>query len=79
MKTRINLLAFAFLASLQVSFAGDTVVIEQSNYVVIGAFSLESNAVKFAEKASKNRFHAEFAINQRSNLYYVYVINTGNY
>jgi outer membrane protein OmpA-like peptidoglycan-associated protein len=49
-----------------------------SNYVVIGAFSMQSNAKHFAENAKKLSFSAELAINPTRNLFYVYVLHTGD-
>ncbi len=46
------------------------------NYVVIGAFASQTNAVHFTDDANKNRFPAKFQMNPNRNLYYVYVITT---
>lgn len=46
------------------------------NYVVIGAFAYEKNAVHFTEAAKKNQFDARFEINPGRNLFYVYVLQT---
>lgn len=49
------------------------------NYVVIGAFSKQANAVKFTDRAQKAlHLDAKFEMNPKRNLYYVYVLNTEN-
>ncbi|MBX2969703.1 MAG: OmpA family protein [Cyclobacteriaceae bacterium] len=47
------------------------------NYVVIGAFEFKKNAVKFTSKAS-SEFKATYEVNPNRNLYYVYILKTGN-
>jgi outer membrane protein OmpA-like peptidoglycan-associated protein len=51
-----------------------------SNYVVIGAFSIKKNAVRFASRASKQvqplSLSAKYELNANRNLYYVYVLTT---
>jgi len=47
-------------------------------YVVIGAFTRQENAVKFADRANKLNFSAQYAINTERNLYYVYILDTGS-
>lgn len=47
------------------------------NYVVIGAFQFKKNAVKFTNRAS-SEFNATYEINPNRNLYYVYILKTGN-
>ncbi len=47
-----------------------------SNYVVIGAFRMLDNAVRFTAAANKNGFTAQYAIQPARNLYYVYILNT---
>jgi outer membrane protein OmpA-like peptidoglycan-associated protein len=53
---------------------------EDPNYVVIGAFSIHTNAVKFTNRA-KNEDHlsAKYDINKSNKLYYVYVMTTDNH
>jgi len=47
------------------------------NYVVIGAFKKQTNAVRFTDHAQKDlKMDAKFEMNVRRNLYYVYVMNT---
>lgn len=75
-----KLFVLLVICSLAVNFRGfgchwpsDT---SQSNYVVIGAFAIEENAIQFAELAKKGSFNAEFEINPNRNLFYVYVLHT---
>lgn len=49
-----------------------------SNYVVIGAFAVHRNAVKFTSYAKKQKYNARYEMNQNRNLYYVYVLKTDN-
>jgi outer membrane protein OmpA-like peptidoglycan-associated protein len=49
-----------------------------SNYVVIGAFRVLDNAVRFTAAANKKGFAAQYAIQPARNLYYVYILNTDN-
>lgn len=47
------------------------------NYVVIGAFSKQPNAVRFTKHAQRDlKLDAKYEMNRRRNLYYVYVLNT---
>lgn len=46
------------------------------NYVVIGAFAVHKNAIKFTSHASKLHMSAKFEMNPSRNLYYVYVLST---
>jgi outer membrane protein OmpA-like peptidoglycan-associated protein len=48
------------------------------NYVVIGAFASQDNAIKFSGHAKKMNFKAQYDINPNRNLYYVYVLTTEN-
>lgn len=50
--------------------------LDNSNYVVIGAFANQSNATQFVENAKRLNFKAEFAINPSRKLFYVYVLHT---
>jgi outer membrane protein OmpA-like peptidoglycan-associated protein len=51
-----------------------------SNYVVIGAFSIRKNAMRFTSHASKQvqsfNLNAKYQLNTNRNLYYVYVLTT---
>jgi outer membrane protein OmpA-like peptidoglycan-associated protein len=46
------------------------------NYVVIGAFAIHKNAIKFTEHASLLHLSAKFELIPGRNLYYVYVLST---
>lgn len=48
------------------------------NYVVIGAFAIEKNAIKFTQQANASNHHAQFDLNPNRNLYYVYVLMTND-
>jgi len=48
------------------------------NYVVIGAFAHQKNAINFTDDARHQRFAARFEMNPNRNLYYVYVLTTDN-
>jgi outer membrane protein OmpA-like peptidoglycan-associated protein len=45
-------------------------------YVVIGAFSVQKNALRFTRQAPKYDLSAKFEMNYNRNLYYVYVLVT---
>ena len=49
-----------------------------SNYVVIGAFAIEENAVLFVQGAKEISFDAKFEVNPNRNLFYVYVLQTSD-
>jgi outer membrane protein OmpA-like peptidoglycan-associated protein len=55
-----------------------TIPSESSNYVVIGAFSFPKNAATLAQHAKRLHFDANVEFNPARNLYYVYVLHTGN-
>lgn len=46
------------------------------NYVVIGAFAHQQNAIHFTDEAKHDRYPAQFEMNPNRNLYYVYVLTT---
>ena len=47
------------------------------NYVVIGAFAKQTNAMRFTNHAKRDvKLDARFEMNRRRNLYYVYVLTT---
>lgn len=50
----------------------------QQYYVVVGAFAKESNAKKFSGYVRSRFFQATYELNENRNLFYVYVIKTGN-
>jgi outer membrane protein OmpA-like peptidoglycan-associated protein len=49
---------------------------EHPNYVVIGAFSVHKNAIRFTRHASNLHLSAKFEMNAERRLYYVYVLST---
>lgn len=49
------------------------------NYVVIGAFAIQKNAINFAADAVKKSHNAKLEINTNRNLYYVYVMTTDDH
>jgi outer membrane protein OmpA-like peptidoglycan-associated protein len=68
-------LAAVLFAFISFSAPAQTV---DSNYVVIGAFRVLDNAVRFTAAANKKGFTAQYAIQPARNLYYVYILNTDN-
>ena len=46
------------------------------NYVVIGAFAVHRNAVRFTSHAVELKYNARYELNANRNLYYVYVMDT---
>lgn len=83
MKTLNNvvlvMLLFISSAFSQVTAGTDQPEPQSSNYVVIGAFSIHKNAIKFTTSASKkNHLEAKYEMNKGRNLYYVYVLSTND-
>jgi len=78
MKTKLGLILIFFLATRL--FAAERLALSQEdlNYVVIGAFANQQNAIHFTEKAKKEQFGAQFEINTNRHLFYVYVLRTEN-
>ncbi len=50
--------------------------IQPKHYVVIGAFRMLDNAVRFTTMANKKGFTTQYAINPARQLYYVYILDT---
>jgi len=77
-----NKLVLAFVGALMAlnfgAIGGSQIDGANSNYVVIGAFAIQSNAKHFAENAKKLNFKADLDINPTRNLFYVYVLHTGD-
>jgi len=73
----LKLFGFLFL-SLHAFAIDGQLKAENSNYVVIGAFASQENAAHFVEIAKKANFDAQFEINPNRQLFYVYVLHTGN-
>jgi outer membrane protein OmpA-like peptidoglycan-associated protein len=60
--------------------ATDKGFVEDPNYVVIGAFAVHNNAIKFTNRAQKeDHLTAKYDINKGKNLYYVYVMTTDDH
>lgn len=49
---------------------------DESIYVVIGAFGIPRNAIEFTENAKKLGYPAQFELNPKRKLFYVYVLHT---
>jgi flagellar motor protein MotB len=78
MKTKLSLLLFALtvILNLKVSATNGQIDEKNSNYVVIGVFSIPKNAIEFTENARKNNLSAEYSINPLRKLFYVFVLHT---
>ena len=74
MKLRITLVALAFILALRSD--GFDKMADSTNYVVIGAFAIQKNAVRFVSQAKKLHFEARYEMNHARELYYVYVLIT---
>ena len=79
-----NFIFFALIAYLLAGNISRTVAQELSikhaedypNYVVIGAFASHENAIKFTDRANRQKLQTKYDINPTRNLYYVYVMVT---
>lgn len=72
-----NFLALAMLISFTAfSQADSTTTVDEPYYVVVGAFSIQKNAIRFTRQTPKYNLPAKFALNQNRNLHYVYVLTT---
>ncbi|HEY8937174.1 MAG TPA: OmpA family protein [Cyclobacteriaceae bacterium] len=68
---------FVFSSFYVVPCHGQSDVLKDDYFVVIGAFSVLKNAVSFTDRARTNfNLNANFAFNTSRNLHYVYVYNT---
>ena len=68
---------FVLFQPTKAMFLEQTTLDEMPNYVVIGAFAKESNAIRFTKHAQNDaKLDAKFEMNLRRNLYYVYVLST---
>jgi hypothetical protein len=82
MKTKffalVGLLLFSlFFQPTAVARLEQTGTDDVPNYVVIGAFSKQTNAIRFTDHAQKDlKMNAKFEMNLRRHLYYVYVLST---
>ena len=65
------------LAALGISYSSASQVQQgPTYYVTIGVFAKLENAIRYTDKANKNNFSAQYAINQPRKLYYVYLLET---
>jgi outer membrane protein OmpA-like peptidoglycan-associated protein len=67
----LPLVLFFLLASPAALFAQ-----EVTHYVTIGVFAVQDNAVRYTAKANKAGFNAQYAINPKRNLHYVYLMES---
>lgn len=51
---------------------------EQPYFIVIGAFRLLDNALRYTDEANKANFSAQYALHPQRKLYYVYILNTAD-
>lgn len=72
---RFNLLGALILISSSL-FAQQNANTDQSLYVVIGAFAIPHNAIEFTENAKKQNINAEYALNPKRKLFYVFAMHT---
>jgi outer membrane protein OmpA-like peptidoglycan-associated protein len=78
MKKKLTLILFLLTLAfnLKVSATSGQMDPKNSNYVVIGAFSVPKNALEFTEDAKRNNFSAQYSINPLKRLFYVYILRT---
>src|SRR6478735_7441834 len=69
-------LALAMFISSTASSQADSTNFNEPYYVVIGAFSIQKNAVRFTRQAPKHGLSAKYALNENRDLHYVYVLTT---
>jgi outer membrane protein OmpA-like peptidoglycan-associated protein len=71
------LLCFLFFKPTNAARSEQIRIDDINNYVVIGAFAKQANAVRFTTHAQNDlKLDAKFEMNLRRNLYYVYVLST---
>jgi outer membrane protein OmpA-like peptidoglycan-associated protein len=71
---RMNKLFVALLFTLAGTFAHAQT--PDNYYVVIGAFRIHDNAIRLTDQANKQNLMADYAMNPRQSLYFVYVLQT---
>lgn len=74
MKNRLILVILIAIGTVSFSYAQSGEA--PTYYVTIGVFAKLDNALRYTEKANKNNFNAQYAINQQRKLYYVYLLET---
>jgi outer membrane protein OmpA-like peptidoglycan-associated protein len=81
MKT-LNIFALGVIICISSAFSQATANLNakpaNSFYVVIGAFSIQKNAIRFTSSSDQQQLSAKFELNVQRNLYYVYVLSTEN-
>ncbi|MFN3839512.1 MAG: OmpA family protein [Cyclobacteriaceae bacterium] len=78
MKTLRNIVLAATLLMVCFPELAQSNDFQGHHYVVIGAFAIKKNAIRFTSKVSAGEFHAKFELNPARQLYYVYVLTTDN-
>ena len=79
MKRILSLACMTFLIFCKQFACAQGAAGESGNYiVVIGAFSIKENADRLVSNARKKNLNASFEINKIRNLYYVYILETGD-
>jgi outer membrane protein OmpA-like peptidoglycan-associated protein len=63
---------------LSIGFSQAQQQVPTTHYVVIGAFRILNNAIRFADQASRNGHPAQYALRQDRKLYYVYISSDEN-
>lgn len=76
MKTLRNIFLGAVLLSVCFPEHAQSNDFRGHHYVVIGAFAIKKNAVRFTTKAAATNMQAKFELNPERQLYYVYVLTT---
>ncbi|MDL5049281.1 OmpA family protein [Oscillatoria amoena NRMC-F 0135] len=76
MKTLRNMVLGAMMLSICTPELAQGNDFQGHHYVVIGAFAIKKNAVRFTSKASSGDFQAKYEMNPDRKLYYVYVLTT---
>lgn len=71
---RLCLVVFCMLPAF--GFAQEKPHTDQSLYVVIGAFSIPRNAIEFTENARTQGYDAQYELNPKRKLFYVYVLHS---
>ena len=76
MKLTTVFILLVFLLKCNVTGWTQSLITNNSNYVIIGAFSIQSNASRFVNSVKQQDLRAEFTFNPDRDLYYVYVLQT---
>jgi outer membrane protein OmpA-like peptidoglycan-associated protein len=73
---RFIVMMLIFMLTSNFSYSQDSLGPDDSFYVVIGAFANPRNAIDHTEKAKQRKYDAQYSLNPKRNLYYVYILNT---